>query len=37
MSIDGGDVMRLAGNGYLVSGNAQEGRFGIDDQPKYWM
>jgi serine/threonine protein kinase len=37
MSIDGGDVMRLGGNDYLVLGNAREGRFGIDDQPKYWV
>jgi hypothetical protein len=37
MSIDGGDLLRLAGNDYLVLGNAREGRFGIDDQPKYWV
>ncbi|MBA4393261.1 MAG: hypothetical protein C0407_06885 [Desulfobacca sp.] len=37
MSIDGGDVLRLAGNDYLILGNAREGRFGIDDQPKYWV
>lgn len=37
MSIDGGDVLRLAGNDYLVLGNAREGRFGIDEQPKYWV
>ena len=37
MSIDGGDVLRLAGNDYLVLGNAREGRFGIDDQPKFWV
>ena len=37
MSIDRGDVLRLAGNDYLVLGNAREGRFGIDDQPKFWV
>ena len=37
MSIDGGDVLRLAGSDYLVLGNAREGRFGIDDQPKFWV
>ena len=37
MSIDGGDVLRLAGNDFLVMGNAREGRFGIDDQPKFWV
>jgi serine/threonine protein kinase len=37
MSIDGGDVLRLAGNDYLVLGNAREGRFGIDEQPKFWV
>jgi len=37
MSIDVGDVIRLAGNDYLVTGHAREGRFGIDDQPKFWV
>ena len=37
MSIDGGDVLRIAGNDFLVLGNAREGRFGIDDQPKFWV
>jgi hypothetical protein len=37
MSIDRGHVLRLAGNDYLVLGNAREGRFGIDDQPKFWV
>lgn len=37
MSFDGGDVVRLAGNDYLVLRTAREGRFGIDDQPKYWV
>ncbi len=37
MSIDPGDVLRLAGNDYLVLSHAREGRFGIDDQPKFWV
>jgi serine/threonine protein kinase len=37
MSIDAGDVLRLAGNDYLVMGHAREGRFGIDEQPKFWV
>lgn len=37
MSIDVGDILRLAGNDYLVIGHAREGRFGIDDQPKFWV
>jgi serine/threonine protein kinase len=37
MSIATGDVVRLAGNDYLVTGHAREGRFGIDEQPKFWV
>jgi serine/threonine protein kinase len=37
MSIETGDVLRLAHNDYLVTGQAREGRFGIDDQPKFWV
>ncbi len=37
MSIDPGDVMRLGTNDYLVTGHAREGRFGIDEQPKFWV
>lgn len=37
MSIDAGDVLRLAGDDYLVVGQAREGRFGIDEQPKFWV
>jgi serine/threonine protein kinase len=37
MSIDTGNVLRLDGNDYLVVGHAREGRFGIDDQPKFWV
>jgi serine/threonine protein kinase len=37
MAIDRGDVLELDGHPYLVCGNEREGRFGIDDQPKYWV
>ena len=37
MSIDAGDILRLSGNDYFVLGHAREGRFGIDEQPKYWV
>jgi tRNA A-37 threonylcarbamoyl transferase component Bud32 len=37
MAIDRGDVLRLAECDYLVLGTAREGRFGIDDQPKFWV
>jgi len=37
MSIDPGSVLRLDGNDYLVLGHAREGRFGLDEQPKFWV
>lgn len=37
MSIEAGDVLRLGGGDYLVTGHAREGRFGIDEQPKFWV
>jgi len=37
MSIDIGDVVRLPSNDYFVIGQAREGRFGIDEQPKFWV
>jgi len=37
MAIPGGCVLRLEGNDYFILGNASEGRFGIDDQPKFWV
>ncbi|MFO8058343.1 MAG: hypothetical protein R6V10_13715 [bacterium] len=37
MSIYGGMVLRIAGNDYFLTGDATEGRFGIDDQPKFWV
>jgi hypothetical protein len=37
MSIDTGNALRLDGNDYLVRGHAREGRFGLDEQPKFWV
>jgi len=37
MSIEGGAVLRLAGHDYYVMGDTKEGRFGIEDQPKFWV
>lgn len=31
------DVLVLAGRPYLIWGYAREGRFGMDDEPKYWV
>ena len=36
-AIDRGDVLDLDGTLYVVCGNEFEGRFGIDEQPKYWV
>ena len=32
-----GDVLRLSGRDFLIKGNEYERRFGISDQPKYWV
>jgi len=37
MRIVRGDVMRLEGRQYVIQGNRYETRFGISDQPKYWV
>ena len=37
MTIEGGSVLRLGGNDYFILGDTTEGRFGIDDQPKFWV
>lgn len=37
MRIARGDIIRLNCGDYLVKGNMREPRFGIDDQPKYWV
>jgi len=36
MSIDVGSVLRLGGHDYLVMGHGREGRFGLDEEPKFW-
>ena len=30
-------MLRIEGQDYFVTGDATEGRFGIDDQPKFWV
>lgn len=39
MRITRGDIIRIdeCKSDYVVSGNMREPRFGIDDQPKYWV
>ncbi|BBO70721.1 hypothetical protein DSCA_46510 [Desulfosarcina alkanivorans] len=35
--VDYGDVLILDGRPYLILNNAKEGRFGLDDQEKFWV
>ena len=37
MRIDRGQVIRLEGKEFFVSGQVYEPRFGLDDQPKFWV
>lgn len=37
MAIHRGMVLRLQGRDYYVTGDAREGRFGINEQPKFWV
>ncbi|MCX7880667.1 MAG: hypothetical protein N2517_08395 [Ignavibacteria bacterium] len=37
MKIRPGDIIRLECGDYVVRGNMKEQRFGIEDQPKYWV
>ena len=37
ISIDRDDVIQFPDKAFLVTGNAREGRFGIDEQPKFWV
>ena len=37
MNIIGGSVVRIGGNDYYITTDAREDRFGVDDQPKYWV
>ncbi|MBF0344667.1 MAG: hypothetical protein HQL06_10610 [Nitrospirae bacterium] len=36
-SIEYNDVVLLGGRPYLMRNNQKEGRFGIDDEPKFWV
>ncbi len=35
--VEYGDVVVLGGNPYLIRHNAKEGRFGVDDEVKFWV
>jgi serine/threonine protein kinase len=35
--VDYGDVVVLGGRPYLIRHNAKEGRFGVDDEVKFWV
>jgi len=37
MRIQRGHVVRLNGKDFVIEGNRYESRFGISDQPKYWV
>ncbi len=37
MRIQRGHVVRLDGQDFVIEGNRYESRFGISDQPKYWV
>ena len=37
MAIERDHVVELEGTLFLIRGNEHEGRFGIDDQPKFWV
>ncbi len=37
LDINRGMVLRVAENDYLITGNAREGRFGLHDEPKFWV
>jgi serine/threonine protein kinase len=37
MYIDRGHLIELGGELFMVRGNEKEGRFGLDEQPKFWV
>jgi len=37
LTIHGGTVLRIGGNDYYIRTDAKEGRFGISEQPKFWV
>ena len=36
-NVEYGDVVVLGGKSYLIRHNAKEGRFGVDDDVKFWV
>lgn len=36
-NVDYGDILLLGNTPYLIRNNAKEGRFGLDDEVKYWV
>jgi hypothetical protein len=37
MRIQRGNILRIGGKDFVIEGNRYESRFGIGDQPKYWV
>jgi hypothetical protein len=37
VNVERGDVLLLSGRHYLVRGDEREGRFGLDEEPKFWV
>jgi len=37
VALTGGMVLRIAASDYFILGEATEGRFGINEQPKFWV
>ncbi|MCB2193469.1 MAG: hypothetical protein KQI62_17980 [Deltaproteobacteria bacterium] len=37
MQLEPGDVLELEGRRFVLKGSEYEGRFGLDEQPKYWV
>lgn len=37
MNLEPGDVLELEGRRFVLKGSEYEGRFGLDEQPKYWV
>lgn len=37
MSIERDHIVHLEGDAFLIRGNEHEGRFGLDEQPKFWV
>ncbi|MFH2128612.1 MAG: serine/threonine protein kinase, partial [Pseudomonadota bacterium] len=37
MNLELGDVLEVEGRRFVLKGTEYEGRFGLDEQPKYWV